>query len=77
MRIEYRFPNSKNPNQFGTTSVDLSNFKSIENVLYPFQIVMSQLGLKMADVIVQSITVNTNIPPQDFDSTASLTGAGG
>ena len=77
MRIEYRFPHPKNPNQFGTTSVDLSNFKPIENVLYPFQIVMSQLGLKMADVTVQSISVNTNLPPQDFDSPASLTGAGG
>jgi len=76
-RIEYRFPNPKNPDQFGSTSVDLSNFKPIGNVLCPFQIVMSQLGLKMADVTVQSITINTNLPPQDFDSPASLTGAGG
>ena len=76
-RIEYRFPNSKNPTQFGTTSVDLSNFKSIGNVLYPFQIVMSQLGLKMADVTVQSITVNTNIPASEFDSAANLAGTGG
>jgi hypothetical protein len=77
VRIEYRFPNSKNPNQFGTTSVDLSDFKSVGSVLYPFQIVMSQLGLKMADVTVQSITINTNLPPKNFDSPASLTSAGG
>ena len=73
-RIEYRFPDSKNPNQFGTTSVDLSKYKPIGSVLYPFQIVMSQRGQKMADVTVQSITVNTSIPASEFDSPASLTG---
>jgi hypothetical protein len=75
-RIEYRFPDAKDPSRFGKPSVDFSAYKSISNVLYPFQIVMSQNGVKMADVTIQSIVVNSNLPPQEFDSTGSLAGTG-
>ena len=70
LRIEYRFSDPNDAGKFGTTSVDLYNYKPISNVLYPFQIVMSQNGVKMADVSVQSI-INSNLPPEEFDSPRS------
>jgi len=76
LRVEYRFPDPGDPGRYRNTALDFSSYKSVLGVLYPFQIVMSQGGVKMADVTIQSIIINSNLSAAEFDSPASVVGPG-
>jgi hypothetical protein len=69
VRIDFRSPDTRNPNNFSSSAVDLSNYKAVSGVAYPFTVVSSVDGRTQIVFTVQSVVVNSGIPSTQFDST--------
>jgi hypothetical protein len=68
LRVEYRLPDHYFPSKYLVDSVDLSDYRLVSGILYPFHAVRSILGHQVSDISVSSVASNTNIPPSVFDA---------
>jgi len=69
VRVEFRSPDMRQPTNFNRSAVDLSNYKAVSGVAYPFTVVSSVDGQTQVVFTVQSVVVNSGIAPNQFDST--------
>jgi hypothetical protein len=69
VRVEFRSPDTRQPMNFIPSAVDLSNYKAVSGVAYPFTVSSSLDGRTQVTFTVQSVVVNSGIGPNQFDST--------
>jgi hypothetical protein len=74
VRVEFRAPDMKRATNFAPTAVDLTNYQSVSGVAYPFKVVSTLNGQTQAVFTVQSVVVNSGIPPSEFDGQFVSTG---
>lgn len=68
LRVEYGVPALQTTQTWHQAAVDLSDFRTVAGVLYPFKIVAYQQGREQQTVTLQSIDANASIAPSDFDA---------
>jgi uncharacterized cupin superfamily protein len=67
VRVDFRSPDTKNPEHYDTDSFDFSNFRPVNNVQVPFQIVYSENGRPTNLITVTAVAFNQGLLPQEFD----------
>jgi len=68
VRIEYRLFDNKYLSRYETAAVDLSEYRIIGGIQYPFQAVRWSEGSKRGTVTTVSVQSNANINPSVFDT---------
>jgi hypothetical protein len=74
VRVEFRAPDMKAPTNSFPVAMDLSDYQSVSGVAYPFKVVSTLNGKNQAVFTVQSVVVNSGIPPSEFDGQFASTG---
>jgi hypothetical protein len=67
VRLQHRVADAMAVESYETAKVDYSDFRSVNGVLIPFQLVTSQSGKKTGTVTLTSVVVNSPISSSDFD----------
>jgi hypothetical protein len=68
VRVEFRSPDIRQAVNFIPSAVDLSNYKTVSGVAYPFTVVSSVDGKTQVVFTVQSVVVNSGIGSSEFDN---------
>jgi hypothetical protein len=68
VRVEFRSPDTRQPTNFIPSAVELSNYKAVSGVAYPFTVISTVDGRTQVVFTVQSVVVNSGIAPNQFDS---------
>jgi hypothetical protein len=68
LRVEFRSPDSRRPANFLPVAYDLSDFRMVAGVMYPFQVAFSINGQPVQAFSITSIQVNAIVSPSDFDA---------
>ena len=67
LRVEYRLPDSTNPLFFVNAAADLSDYRPVQGVLFPFRI-LSYADSRPRDLLtLSSVVVNPPVSAADFD----------
>jgi len=69
LRIEYWAPDIKNPRHHVECAADLSEYRVVSGVEFPFQFTTSVNGAPFKTMSVTSVQTNTGILPSAFDAT--------
>ncbi len=73
LRVEYRLPDASNALFFVNAAADLSDFRKVQGILFPFHI-LSYVDGKPRDVLTfSSVVVNQPVASTDFDVPTAVT----
>jgi len=68
LRVEYRVPDNLNALDTAEASVEFGDYRSLQGMLVPFRMVVTQGKSGAWTVTVQSVAFNTGISPTEFDA---------
>lgn len=68
LRLEYRLPDSANALNTSAAALEFGDYRSVDGVLTPFQIVTFVDGEREAKITLTSVVFNSGLNSTDFDS---------
>lgn len=68
LHVDFRYPDTHNPANFLEGNLDLSEYRAVSGVIYPFQVISSVAGRPDTIFKITSVTPNTGVSPTVFDS---------
>lgn len=70
LRVEYGIPSVQTTQVWYQAAVDLSDYRAVAGVQYPFKAVTYQQGRELQTVTLQTVEPNASIAPSEFDAPA-------
>jgi hypothetical protein len=70
LRVEYGIPSVQTTQVWYQAAVNLSDYRSVGGVQFPFKLITYQQGRELQTVTLQSVDANASIASSDFDAPA-------
>ena len=67
LRVEYRLPQNRRPDDFSVEAEEFSNFQKVNGLQIPYRITIYRDGVLQGAATINSVAFNVGLSPSEFD----------